>query len=81
MRTVRECEYTHSMARGQKTMTEALKRAIEKSGLPLLTIEQETGVKRATVMRFMRGEADIRLETADRLAAYFDLTVSKRKGR
>lgn len=57
-------------------MTAALKKAIKDSGLPLLTIEQETGVLRATVMRFMRGDADIRLATADKLAAYFGVDVS-----
>ena len=31
---------------------------------------------RATVMRFMRGDADIRLDTADTLAAYFGVSVS-----
>lgn len=63
-------------------MTEALKQAIANSGLPLLRIEQDTGVKRATVMRFMRGDADIRLATADRLSRYFGLEViEKRKGR
>ena len=62
-------------------MTELLKETITERGLPLLRIEQETGVKRATVMRFMRGDADIRLATADKLAAYFGLDVVKRKGR
>ncbi len=57
-------------------MAQALRAAIRESGLPLLTIEQETGVLRATVMRFMRGDADIRLATADKLAAYFGVSVS-----
>ena len=58
-------------------MADALRRAIKESGLPLLTIEQETGVLRASIMRFMRGDADIRLATADKLAAYFGVKVSR----
>jgi transcriptional regulator with XRE-family HTH domain len=69
------------MKASDATMTKALKEAIERSGLPLLTIEQRTGVKRATVLRFMRGDADIRLATADKLAAYFGVRVSKTKGK
>ncbi len=42
------------MARQKLTMTEALKRAIADSGLTDLEIERATGVKRASVMRFMR---------------------------
>ncbi len=57
-------------------MTEALKKAIKDSGLHYLTIEQETGVLRATVARFVRGDADIRLATADKLARYFGVKVS-----
>jgi hypothetical protein len=59
------------MIMGYGNLTATLKAAIERRGLPLLTIEQQTGVKRATVMRFMRGDADITLTTADKLARFF----------
>jgi hypothetical protein len=59
------------MIMGYGNLTVTLKAAIERRGLPLLTIEQQTGVKRATVMRFMRGDADITLTTADKLARFF----------
>ena len=63
------------------TMTGALKQAIEESGLTVLEIERATSVKRASVLRFMRGETSLRLDIADRLAAYFGLAVVKRKGK
>jgi plasmid maintenance system antidote protein VapI len=63
-------------------MSEAIKRAIAKSGLAHIAIERATGVKRASIMRFMRGEQSIRLDMADRLADYFELELRpKRKGR
>lgn len=56
-------------------MTDALRHAIRESGLPLLTIEQRTGVKRASIMRFMRGETSLRLDIADRLSEFFKIGV------
>ena len=71
------------MARSKQSMTDVLKRAIAESGLPHLTIEQETGVKRASIMRFMRGEQSLRLDMADRLAAHFGIESrqTRRKGK
>jgi plasmid maintenance system antidote protein VapI len=42
-------------------------------------IEREAGVQRASVMRFLRGEQSLRLDVADRLAAYFGLKLVKTK--
>lgn len=62
--------------------TEVLKRTIAESGLAHIAIERATGVKRASIMRFMRGETSLRLDVADKLAAYFGLTVArKQRGR
>jgi plasmid maintenance system antidote protein VapI len=45
-------------------------------------LERETGVTRASIMRFVRGAQSLRLDMADRLAAYFGLELRlKRKGR
>ncbi len=45
-------------------------------------LERETGVTRASIMRFVRGSPSLRLDMADRLAAYFELELrAKRKGR
>ena len=59
----------------KQPMTDALKRAIESSGLPFLTLEQETGVTRQSLMAFMKDERTLRLDMADRVANYFKLTV------
>ena len=62
--------------------TDALKRAIAESGMAHIALERETGVKRQSIMKFMRGETSLRLDVADKLAAFFGLTVKvKRKGR
>jgi hypothetical protein len=81
------CDTFHRlMARARTSMTDVLKKAIADSGLPHLTIEQKTGVPRASIMRFMRGEQSLRLDMADRLAAFFGLELRpvrrpKGKGR
>jgi len=62
------------------TMTDALKRAIAECGLPMLTLEQRTGVKRQSIVRFMAGTQSLRLDMADKLAAYFGLEL-KAAGR
>ncbi len=62
-------------------LTTALRQAIEASGMTTLAIERATGVRRASVMRFMRGERTLRLDMADKLAAYFRLELRQRKGR
>lgn len=59
----------------QETMSEVLRKAIVESGVPLLTIEQETGIARASVRRFINGERSLRLDKADALAQYFDLSL------
>jgi hypothetical protein len=56
-------------------MSEMLRRAIAQSKTPLMSLEQETGVKRASIMRFVRGETSLRLDKADALAAYFGLRL------
>lgn len=66
-------------------MTERLRRAIAESDLPMLTIATETGVQRASLIRFARGDQSLMLDAADKLAAYFGLelqpTDRKTKGR
>lgn len=68
-----------------ETMSDVLRRAIVESGTPYLTLEQATGVKRASIMRFVRGESSLRLDIADRLAEHYGLTLQagkpKRRGR
>jgi plasmid maintenance system antidote protein VapI len=56
--------------------------AIEGGRANYKALERETGVTRASIMRFVRGSQSLRLDMADRLAAYFGLgLVPKKKGR
>jgi len=47
-----------------------------------VALERETGVKRASIMRFLRGETSLRLDLADKLAEFFGLELqpTTRKG-
>ena len=56
-------------------MTEVLRATIETSGIPYLELERRTGVRRASIARFVRGETSLRLDIADRLAAYFGIEI------
>ena len=78
--------------RDEQPITEALKNAITASGLSIKAIHHETGVSRQSMMHFVRGTRTLRLDIADKLAAYFELdlrpatrkaatkTAAKRKG-
>jgi plasmid maintenance system antidote protein VapI len=60
-------------------LTTVLRRAIAESGLSFNALERETGVLRQSLMKFARGERSLRLDMADRLAAYFGLVLVQRK--
>lgn len=55
----------------------ALKAALESSPQSIYKICQEAGISQIVVSRFLSGERDIRLTTADRLAKILGLSVSK----
>ena len=67
------------MAKKRQTITEALREAIEESGMSHRSIATATGVERASIYRFVRGDQSIRLDVADKLCEFFNLEV--RKGR
>jgi hypothetical protein len=46
-----------------------------------MSLEQATGVKRASIMRFLRGKISLRLDKADALAAYFGLELVAKKSK
>ena len=56
-------------------ITDLLRETIIASKIPHLTLEQDTGVQRASIRRFIRGERSLRLDIADKLAAYFGLAL------
>jgi plasmid maintenance system antidote protein VapI len=59
-------------------LTDALRRALRDSGTPMLALAKAAGVERMSLVRFARGERSLRLDKADRLAAYFGLALVKR---
>ncbi len=58
-------------------LSEILKQAIQASSKSVYQICKEAGVSQIVVSRFLSGERDIRLATADRLAKALGLTVAK----
>jgi plasmid maintenance system antidote protein VapI len=63
-------------------LRETIRRAVESGQTSYLGLERETGITRASIMRFVRGTQFLRLDMADRLAARFGLELwIKRKGR
>jgi hypothetical protein len=56
--------------------------AVESGRTNYLALERETGVTRASIMRFVSGTQSLHLGMANRLAAHFGLELRpKRKGR
>ena len=49
-------------------LPEALRQAIIDSGKSSYELRQETGVNHGVILRFLSGERDIRMETAEKLA-------------
>src|SRR5262249_39332929 len=58
-------------------ITDTLRDALIASGLSLTALERHTGVTRASIMRFVRGSQSLRLDMADRLAAFLGLELRK----
>ena len=70
------------MAKHSKSpFSDPLRSAIAKSGIPLLVLERETGVKRQSIAKFLRCEQSLRLDMADKLAAYFGIECKSTKGK
>jgi len=59
-------------------MTDLLREALA-GAESLRAVERATGVKRQSMMRFLRAEQSLRLDMADKLAEYFG--VQCRRGR
>jgi plasmid maintenance system antidote protein VapI len=59
-----------------------IREAVESGHANYKALERDTGVTRASIMRFVRGSQFLRLDMADRLAARFGLELrGKRKGK
>jgi integrase/transcriptional regulator with XRE-family HTH domain len=59
-------------------ISDLLRQAIIESGVSYNALQRETGVTRASIMRFVRGSQSLRLDMADRLAEHFGLELRKR---
>lgn len=59
-------------------MDEVLRDAIRNSGKTALEIWMATGVSQPTITEFLRGK-DMRLKTAQKLAAYFGLELRTKR--
>ena len=57
------------------TLTDVLRAAIEQSGLTRYRIAKETGIPESHLGRFVRGKMSVRLDKADKLAAYLGLQL------
>jgi len=64
-----------SKSEAKPTLTDALRAAIVRSGLTAYRISKATEIDEATLGRFTRGKMSIRLDKADRLAAYLGLQL------
>lgn len=58
---------------------EALRQAIRAYPHSMLQLEKESGCQRGSIARFLAGERDLRLETAAKLAMFFELELRKRE--
>lgn len=62
-----------------QSISSRLRAAIVESGFAYIALERETGVARASIMRFVRGDQSLRLDKADRLAAFFGLSLQNER--
>src|SRR5438876_8742019 len=69
---------TMNECRQGSPITDLLRRMIVESGLSYNALQRETGVTRASMMRFVEGRQSLRLDIADRLAAFFGLALQKK---
>lgn len=60
-------------------ITETIRDAIRKRGLTVTQIEDESGISRGAMSRFMRYERDVRGKQIDRLCEYLGLELVERK--
>ena len=59
----------------RQRLQDSLKTAIRQTGEPLNRLAKKSGVSQPIIYRFVSGERDIRLETADKLAAALGLRL------
>jgi plasmid maintenance system antidote protein VapI len=60
-------------------ISEQLKAAILESGLTVYGVAKGAGIPQPVVLRFVSGQRDLRLATADKLAAFFQMKLTPPK--
>ena len=60
-------------------MTQLLREALGEAD-SLKSVARATGLQRASLMRFLRGDQSLRLDLADRLAAHFGIESKRKRG-
>lgn len=68
-----------TMKRKPKSFAPIIREAIRESGLSLQQLADASGVDRASLSRFVRGERTLRLDKACQVATYLGLELVKRK--
>jgi plasmid maintenance system antidote protein VapI len=59
-------------------LRDSLRKAVQESPKSVYQIAKDAGISQIVISRFLSGERDIRLATADRLARALGLAVAKR---
>lgn len=63
----------------EPTMSDQLRQAIVDSGLSVYAVAKGSGVSQPVIARFVAGERDIRMATADQLFAFFQMRATAPK--
>ena len=61
--------------RKAKTMTDTLIAAVKKTGKRITVVAREAGIAQSVLYRFVMGERDLQLRSAEKLAAYLGLEL------
>ena len=67
------------MSKSKPTMADQLRKAIKSSGMTVNAIAVEAGIPQPVLYRFVSGERDLTMRTAQKLADYFGLELHPKK--
>lgn len=75
--------YTNQWGRmmGMATVTDQLRRAVERSGQTRYAISKATGIPASVLSRFVASGRGLRSENIDRLCAYLGLVLTVKAGK
>ena len=69
------------MARSKTDWETIFRKAVERSGVNAAQLAKLSGVDRAQLYRFMRGERSLTIKTAEKLARQIGLELTCREGK